>query len=230
MSPAPAALGDFFEPGRAYTTHADYVAPEEAFEFACAAVTRTPFPDAIDEDRIAFGFLRTSSVPWTPTGLLPTHFARFRGHTWHPTTAPEWLTAAVAAATVLSPLAQAEDAKRARDLAGEIGALMAGGTALESAPWYPARPGDLVHVHYEAGGVTAAFGETYRITAGAHGFLSMRLLCHTLPDGEPAEGVVGCFAVDDDPDPLMELWMEAGPQRLTIVRDGRVVHAGQVAQ
>lgn len=125
-----------------------------------------------------------------------------------------------------SPLERAEDAKRARDLGAEIAALQQGHTDLTSAPWYPVRPGDLVHVHYEAGGMLDAFGETYRIAAGSDGFLSMQLLCHTLPDTEDPEGMVGCYAVDDDPDPLMELWFEAGPHRLTIVRDGQVVHDG----
>ncbi|MFF5958443.1 hypothetical protein [Streptomyces luteogriseus] len=128
-----------------------------------------------------------------------------------------------------SPLDRAEDAKRRRDLGGELAALQQGHTDLTSAPWYPARPGDLVHVHYEAGGQMAAFGETYLVAAGAHGFLSMQLLCHTLPEEtEFADGMVGCFTVDDDPDPLMQLWFEAGPHRLTIVRDGRPVHIGGV--
>ena len=127
----------------------------------------------------------------------------------------------------LSPLARAEDAKRRRDLGGELAALQQGHTDLTAAPWYPSRPGDLVHVHYEAAGQMAAFGETYRVTAGAHGFLSLQLQCHTLPaDTEFLDGMVGCFAVDDDPDPLMELWFEAGPHRLTVVRDGRPVHIG----
>ncbi|MCH5677857.1 hypothetical protein [Streptomyces gilvus] len=127
-----------------------------------------------------------------------------------------------------SPLAMAEDAKRRRDLAGEVGALQDGYARLTSAPWYPARPGDLVHVHYEAIGQMGAFGETYRIVAGSNDeFLNMQLLCHTLPeDTEFLDGMVGCFAVDDDPDPLTEVWMEAGPHRLTIVRDGRPVHIG----
>lgn len=126
-----------------------------------------------------------------------------------------------------SPLAQAEDAKRRRDLPGEIGILMGASADLMSAPWYPARPGDLVHVHYEAAGEMAAFGETYLVAAGRDGFLNMRLLCHTLPaDTEFLDGMVGCFAVDDDPDPLSGLWFEAGPHRLTIVRDGRPVHIG----
>jgi hypothetical protein len=127
----------------------------------------------------------------------------------------------------LSPLAQAEDAKRRRDLHGEIDVLMSAGADLESASWSPVRPGDMVHVHYEAVGDMAAFGETYIVAAGTDGFLSMQLLAHTLPeDTEFLDGMVGCFAVEDDPDPLMELWFEAGPQRLTIVRDGRPVHIG----
>ncbi|MFJ8140623.1 hypothetical protein [Streptomyces sp. NPDC096013] len=126
-----------------------------------------------------------------------------------------------------SPLARAEDAKRRRDLVGEVGILMSAGADLESAPWYPVRPGDLVHVHYEAAGTAAAFGETYIVAAGQHGFLSMQLLADTLPeDAEFREGMVGCFAVEDDPDPLSGLWFEAGPHRLTIVRDGRPVHIG----
>ncbi|MET7679367.1 hypothetical protein [Streptomyces sp. NPDC005423] len=125
-----------------------------------------------------------------------------------------------------SPLARAEDAKRARDIVAEVGILMSAGADLESAPWYPVRPGDLVHVHYEAGGLSDAFGETYIVAAGAHGFLSMQLLAHTLPESEDTAGLVGCFAVEDDPDPLMGLWFEAGPHRLTIVRDGRPVHIG----
>ncbi|WP_405960566.1 hypothetical protein OG235_24540 [Streptomyces sp. NBC_00024] len=129
-----------------------------------------------------------------------------------------------------SPLAQAEAAKRRRDLAGELSVLMSAGQALESAPWYPCRPGDLVHVHYEAVGdvpLVPAFGETYVIGDAGDGLLSMKLLAHSLPDGtEHAEGMVGCFAAEATDCPIYELWFEGGPHRLTIVRDGRVVHNG----
>jgi hypothetical protein len=129
-----------------------------------------------------------------------------------------------------SSLAQAEDAKRARDLVGEIGALTAGHNRLTSAAWYPARPGDLVHIAYETAGDFPPFGETYAVEAGQwEDGLNLRLLTHSLPatvDADMAAGMTGCFAVDDDPDPLMEPWMEAGPHRLTIVRDGRPVHVG----
>ncbi|MFJ8348956.1 hypothetical protein ACIQ9J_21870 [Streptomyces sp. NPDC094153] len=130
----------------------------------------------------------------------------------------------------VSPLAQAEDAKRARDLVGEVGILMSAGADLESAPWHPVRPGDLVHVHYEAAGEMAAFGETYIVGPEDGGLMGMQLLAHTLPattDG--IEGMAGCFAVDAADDPIFALWFEAGPHRLTIVRDGQVVHDGQLA-
>ncbi|MGW3417027.1 hypothetical protein [Streptomyces phaeochromogenes] len=127
-----------------------------------------------------------------------------------------------------SPLAQAQDAKRARNLGGEVDALMSAGVALASAPWYPARPGDLVHIHYEQSGTVPAFGETYVIgPTEADGLVSMLLLSHTCPpDTAGVLGMIGCFATELADDPLYEAWFEAGPQRLTIVRDGRVVHNG----
>ncbi|MFJ1664836.1 hypothetical protein ACIOK4_00315 [Streptomyces bottropensis] len=129
-----------------------------------------------------------------------------------------------------SPLAQAEDAKRRRDLVGELGVLMSAGRDLESSPWYPCRPGDLVHVHYEAVGdvpLVPAFGETYVVGDAGDGLMSMMLLAHTLADGtEHAESMVGCAAVEAADCPVYDLWFEGGPHRLTIVRDGRVVHNG----
>lgn len=127
----------------------------------------------------------------------------------------------------LSPLAQAEDAKRRRDIDGEIGALMQGGIDLASAPWHPARLGDLVHIAYEQAGDFPAFGETYIVGDAGDGLLSLQLLAHTCPlmDDE-LQGSVGCFAVEASDEPLYEAWFEAGPHRLTIVRDGRPVHIG----
>ncbi|EPD63147.1 hypothetical protein [Streptomyces sp. HGB0020] len=126
-----------------------------------------------------------------------------------------------------SPVAQAEDAKRRRDLAGEIDVLMSASADLESAPWHPARPGDIVHLHYEAAGSEAAMGETYLVERGEHdGFFNLRLLAQSHPQGEKFEGSAGVFACEDRLNPLAEMWMEAGPHRLTIVRDGRVVYNG----
>jgi hypothetical protein len=123
-----------------------------------------------------------------------------------------------------SPLHAADNAKRARDLGGELGALQDGHAALTSAPWYPARPGDLVHVHYEGTPNSPAWGETYLVGQAEHGMLSLQPIASTLPDTEWSGA--GCYATEDSDDPLADMWMEAGPDRLTIVRDGRPVHIG----
>ncbi|MGW6309168.1 hypothetical protein ACWFRQ_17815 [Streptomyces niveus] len=127
----------------------------------------------------------------------------------------------------LSPLAQAEDAKRRRDLPGELGALMDGERALRSAPWYPSQVGDLVHVHYEGHGPLPAWGETYAVEPdpGFADSLRLRLLHHTAKGDAATEA--GVWATTGaDPAPLFGMWFEAGPAVLTIVRDGRVVHLG----
>ncbi|MEW2636442.1 hypothetical protein AB0903_33600 [Streptomyces sp. NPDC048389] len=132
-----------------------------------------------------------------------------------------------ATADTRSPVEQAADAKRARDLTGELGALTGAERALTSAPWYPVRPGDLVHVHYEGAGELPAFGETYAIEEiPGDELLRMRLLHHTADSTD----TVGVFAAEAADHPLYEIWFEAGPHRLTIVRDGRVVHDGSVPQ
>jgi hypothetical protein len=123
-----------------------------------------------------------------------------------------------------SPLAQAQNAKRSRDLAGEVGALMAGMDALEAAPWYPSRPGDLVHIGYSASGIFEAYGETYVIEQeDGSAFLNMRLLHHSAALGPEFESMVGCYAVEGADQPLAEPWFEAGPARITVVRDGSVI-------
>ncbi|MGH3433649.1 MAG: hypothetical protein ACRDQB_12520 [Thermocrispum sp.] len=122
-----------------------------------------------------------------------------------------------------SPVLQAEDAKRRRDIGGEIAALTGAHDALTRAPWYPARRGDLLHIHYPAAGGLPDGGETYLVDASEldEALLSMRLVAHTLTDD-----AAGFFAVEDSGDPLYGPWFEAGPGRLTVVRDGLVVHAG----
>ncbi|MDX2681073.1 hypothetical protein [Streptomyces soliscabiei] len=218
-------VGSFFEPGRAYTTQTGYLAPEQEATFACAAVTRTP-----SGEQIAFGFFRNGIHQWTATGLGPREFAGFGGRGWNPATPPEWLAQVTARTENVSPLAQAEDAKRRRDLGGELGALMQAGAALESAPWYPCRPGDLVHVHHPAVGdvpLVPAWGETYIVGDAGDGLMSLQLLAHTLPDTTPhADGMTGCYAAEGADEPIYEMWFEAGPHLLTIVRDGRPVHVG----
>lgn len=132
-----------------------------------------------------------------------------------------------------SPLAQADDAKRNRDLAGGVGALMAGMDALmagmdalEAAPWYPSRPGDLVHIGYRASGIFEAYGETYVIEQeDGSPFLNMRLIHHTAdPDRDPEfDSMIGCYATEGADRPLAEPWFEAGAARITVVRDGVVI-------
>ncbi|PZG33711.1 hypothetical protein C1I98_28550 [Spongiactinospora gelatinilytica] len=118
-----------------------------------------------------------------------------------------------------SPLAQADDAKQRRDLYGEVAAIKAGYEVLTSAPWYPARVGDILHVHYEAAGDVAAWGETYIVSDASDG-LELHLLAHTAEDDD----AVGAYSPGMPDDPIMEAWMEAGPGTLTVVRDGRVIH------
>jgi hypothetical protein len=132
------------------------------------------------------------------------------------------------AAQPVSPLQQAEDAKRRRDIGGELGALLEGGHALESAPWYPAQPGDILHVHYEQVGTIPPCGETYLVQdlPGNGGLLRLRLISHSHPKDSDQPGAFEVTAADD---PLYEAWFEAGPHRLTIVRNGRVVHDGPSA-
>ncbi|MFF7521223.1 hypothetical protein [Streptomyces pseudovenezuelae] len=131
-----------------------------------------------------------------------------------------------------SPLAQAEDAKRRRNIDDEIAALTGAHDQLTSAPWYPARPGDLVHIHYEQAGDLPPFGETYIVGDAGDNMMSLQLLAHTLPetvpgmDAEATAEMAGIFAVEILDCPLYQAWFEAGPQRLTIVRDGRPVHIG----
>src|SRR5262249_371355 len=114
----------------------------------------------------------------------------------------------------LSPLAQAEDAKRRRDLVGELGALVSAGSALESAPWYPVRPGDLVHAHYEASGDNPAAGETYAVGDAGDGLMSLQLIAASpAMMGDPQQ-FAGPFDTEAADCPIYELWFEAGPQRL----------------
>lgn len=126
---------------------------------------------------------------------------------------------------VASPVQQAEDAKRMRDLVGGIGVLLDAGHALESAPWYPARAGDVVHVHYEQAGTVPECGETYLVqdVPDGGGLLRMRLVAHSHTEDSDQPGAFESVGTDD---PLFELWFEAGPHRLTVVRHGRVVHDG----
>src|SRR5262245_63003289 len=122
-----------------------------------------------------------------------------------------------------SPLKQAADAKRSRDIGGELDAILSGDRALRTAPWYPARAGDLLTVHYEGAPDMPAWYETYEVQAGADG-LELHLTDRT--PGEEFAGLSGFFAGPDEcgDDPFTTPWMEAGPRLLSIVHDGMTVH------
>lgn len=163
---------------------------------------------------------RAGKNTWTgtPAGVAERIFTALYGR---PRTEPEQ-----------SPLAQADAAS---DIAAEAEILNRAHTQLTTAPWHPLRPGDLVHIHYEASGSMTAFGETYIVGDAAEAgdpqphLLSMVLLAHTLPDSTPEDdvkGMTGCYEAEASDDPLYNPWFEAGPQRLTIIRDGRVIHNG----
>ncbi|MFK8912837.1 hypothetical protein ACJA3G_38320, partial [Streptomyces sp. YS-3] len=62
-----------------------------------------------------------------------------------------------------SPVGRATDARRHRDLPGEVSALMAGHEELTQAPWYPTRPGDRLVVTFEECGDLPAWTETYQV-------------------------------------------------------------------
>ncbi|MFC7310811.1 hypothetical protein ACFQVC_42185 [Streptomyces monticola] len=66
--------------------------------------------------------------------------------------------------TPQSPLSRADDAKRRRDLMGEIDALVGGHSELTEAPWYPAQPGDQLLVTMEATETQPRFTELYEVT------------------------------------------------------------------
>ncbi|MGW1193095.1 hypothetical protein [Streptomyces sp. NPDC002559] len=80
-----------------------------------------------------------------------------------------------------SPLAEAGEAKRRRDLGAEVGALVGGHRALTGAPWYPSRPGDQLLVTMEAAGQSPCTTELYEVTA-IEGGLELRLV-EVAPEG-----------------------------------------------
>ncbi|MEV3858121.1 hypothetical protein AB0J38_27795 [Streptomyces sp. NPDC050095] len=124
-----------------------------------------------------------------------------------------------------SPLSAAAAAKRRRDLAGEIGAVLEGSRALESAPWSPSRPGDRLTITMEANASEPQWTETYEVTEDG---TELRLLDTTAPDGMSGGWYAGAPEFLDA-DPFETPWMEAGPDRLTISRGGTVVHQGRYA-
>jgi hypothetical protein len=112
--------------------------------------------------------------------------------------------------TDLSPLAAAEDAKRRRDIGGEIGALIAGADDLARQPWAPLRPGDVVLCYLPG----IPYGQTFLAVpdeTDIDGHAMMREVSRT---GTTEDASLSGF---------YELWFEAGPHTLTVIRAGAVV-------
>jgi hypothetical protein len=117
-----------------------------------------------------------------------------------------------------SPLSAADDAKKRRDLVGEISALMAGDADLKRQPWLPLRPGDIVLTRLPADAVLDAYGTTY-----------LAVEDETDADTGAMLRVVSESWVDDnEPNPPLtsfyELWFEWGPSEVVVIREGAIVH------
>ncbi|MFI5808933.1 hypothetical protein [Streptomyces sp. NPDC051561] len=129
----------------------------------------------------------------------------------------------------LSPLAAADQAKRARDWEGEIGALTQGHQKLTTARWAPTRQGDRLTVTFEAQGDSPAFTETYEVVSSGDANWpeqnELRLVEHTAPSDDLAGWFAGSPEFSDG-DAIETAWMEAGPDRLTLTRAGVVLHEG----
>jgi hypothetical protein len=85
---------------------------------------------------------------------------------------------------------------------------------------------DLAHhltIRYAAGGSVPAGEGTHEVVEDVDGLLILSLRSHTVLEQFAASA--GAYAreclVDD---PFFEPWMEAGPAKMTIVRNGTVVH------
>ncbi|MEU5430924.1 hypothetical protein AB0H73_35700 [Streptomyces olivoreticuli] len=103
-----------------------------------------------------------------------------------------------------------------------------GHNALTGAPWYPAQTGDRLLVTYEETGHDPRWTETYEVAEDATCGRVLRHVEHTAPDDSLAGWFAGPPELHDG-DPFETPWMEAGPDRLTITRDGAIVHQGHHA-
>jgi protein involved in polysaccharide export with SLBB domain len=113
-----------------------------------------------------------------------------------------------------SPLSRTADAKRHRDLAAEVSILTDANADLESQPWYPLQPGDVVLLAMPGG--PEFYGETY---VGRNDGFETVLECVSATEAVQAVEVS-----------FYDLWFEAGPDVLTIIRAGRVVFGTPVAE
>jgi len=100
--------------------------------------------------------------------------------------------------------------------------------ALTSASWYPPVAGDVITIHFEANATIEAFTECYTVIEVNDGTPRKHelLFAGCNPDTAEVRELSGYFAGPGFADPMTAVWMEAGQQRLTIERGGKLVHDG----
>ncbi|HEY2958749.1 MAG TPA: hypothetical protein VGM21_11165 [Actinomycetota bacterium] len=109
------------------------------------------------------------------------------------------------------PLAQVEDRKAARDLAGELAAITGHWTAMESQPWWPPQPGDVAVGHPDPGGPDP-YGATFLAVAWPRsgGAVRFRVVSSTAEDDATPHGGYS----------IEELWFEC--PAVSVVRAGTI--------
>lgn len=138
-----------------------------------------------------------------------------------------------------SPLARADDAKRRRDLAGELDALMQADQDLEAQPWHPLQPGDVVLCAFPPlGPDDEPYGETYVAMPGEDTDVAGNPMLQ-LVSASSLEPLGASTGEEDQAEngpeqelparaPFYDLWFEAGASLLTVIRAGRIVHGRPV--
>ena len=107
-----------------------------------------------------------------------------------------------------APLAEIEDRRAARDLAGELKAITGHWARMEAQPWWPPQAGD-VAIGHPVGGGHDAYGETFLAEESPKGGLRFRSVSRTRGEYEPTDG----YAIED-------LWFEW--PAVSIVRAGTI--------
>lgn len=131
-----------------------------------------------------------------------------------------------------SPREAAEQAKARRDLGGEIDALSAADRELRTQPWFPIRPGDVVcwsvdmpdgDRHGET--LIAVDAPDWSTEAGA----PLRKVSQTPYETIGAATDDSAEQVEEDQaneqyEDFYDIWFEAGPAKIAVLRHGQLVH------
>lgn len=138
-----------------------------------------------------------------------------------------YVEADLPAAAPDSPLSQATDAKRRRDLGAEIEILTAAGRDLESQPWMPLQPGDVVLTYQPDSGLTyAKLSETYLAVDDGFGWIELRQVAASYTNEMSAAVDLHASASQAEAPTcsIDDLWFEWGPATITVIRAGTVVY------